>query len=143
MAKCHYSHQIIKSAWLHWAVYAELLRRGGHRRARRTVDVNDIDCRVNQLSESNASELGEKIDPNGRTGKTVRPTTPDPDQNDSGIATYSGDAGQGPDNANEGIADYQRTDQDGDEQLAAVGPPEVSTSPRSNPWAKDHPSDID
>ena len=63
----------MKSVGLHWAVYTELLRRGGHRRARRTVDAKDIDGRIKQLRESNAAELGEKINANGRTGKIATP----------------------------------------------------------------------
>ena len=56
--RCSYSRELAKSNGLRWAVYAELLRLGCHRMARRAVDVKDIDGRVKQLRETNAKEKG-------------------------------------------------------------------------------------
>ena len=56
--KCNYSHQLMKSTGLRWAVYAEFLRRDGHRRAQRLVEVKDIEGRIRQLRETDATEIG-------------------------------------------------------------------------------------
>ena len=68
-AKCNYSHELMKTNGVHWTVYAELLRRGGHRRNRKVVEVKDIEGRIKQLRENNAKEKGEHINSSARTGK--------------------------------------------------------------------------
>ena len=141
--KWNYSHQLTKSAALHWAVYAELLRRGGHRKARRAVEVKDIDGRVKQLRESNAVEMGEKINANGRTGEITTPFVSD-------IEASGGDAEKVPYfdeqcqlSEPESMVTITKVSEGESDVIASQQSPEECHFARSNRWAKDHPTDID